>query len=175
MKNIKPSSWIVNQVKNINSKKGIFNMVDLASGYGRHSIYFAKNGFDVIAVDNDKFKLDFYPKISNLKTICFDLEDNNNWPFNNQFDLVLVVNYLNRKKFKEILNLVKVNGFLIYDTFSVGNEKFGKPSNPDFLLKKNELRSLIASNFTIEFFFEGKVFFPKIAIKQRCVAKRVAL
>jgi len=30
---------------------------------------------------------------------------------------------------------------LIYETFAVGNEAFGKPSNPNFLLQPNELLS----------------------------------
>ena len=34
---------------------------------------------------------------------------------------------------------------LIYETFAVGNEKYGRPTNPDYLLKSGELISLVSS------------------------------
>ena len=76
----------------------------------------------------------------NIKTMCFDLETNEKWPFDeNYYDIVIVTNYLYRPKIKNIGNLVKENGFLFYETFATGNEKLGKPSNPDYLLKNMEL------------------------------------
>ena len=71
------------------------------------------------------------------------------------------------------INLVKINGYLIYETFAVGNEKYGKPSNRKFLLKNNELKSLLTDNFKILDFYEGYLSKPKSSVKQRCIAKRV--
>ena len=173
MNNINPSEWIVNQVELISKNNTISTIIDIASGNGRHSIYFSKKGVSVVAIDKDLKKLKLYSKFTNVISICFDLESTKFWPFNYQFDLVLVVNYLHRKHFNNILNLVKINGYQIYETFAVGNEKYGKPSNRKFLLKNNELKSLLTDNFKILDFYEGYLSKPKSSVKQRCIAKRV--
>ena len=71
--------------------------------------------------------------------------------------------------------MVKLNGYLIYETFASGNEEYGKPKNPKFLLKKGELKYLIdKKNFKIITYFHGLVEKPNLSIKQRCVARKVA-
>ena len=47
-------------------------------------------------------------------------------------DIIIVTNYLYRPRIKELANLFKKDGFLFYETFAVGNEKYGRPSNPDY-------------------------------------------
>ena len=173
MNNIKPSEWIVNQLKPIIKDNNINNLLDLACGNGRHSIYFSKKIKKIYSIDYDINKLQNFLYSDNIFSICFDLEKNNIWPFKFQFDVVVVVNYLHRENFNKILNLVKLNGFLLYETFSEGNEKFGKPKNPKFLLKKNELKKMIGKKFSIINYSSSKILTPKIAIKQCCVAKRV--
>ena len=76
--------------------------------------------------------------------------------------------------FYKILNLVKLGGYLIYETFAQGNHIYGKPKNPNFLLKRNELSSLLDSNFKLIRYSHGIENFPKLSIKQKCIAKRVA-
>ena len=76
----------------------------------------------------------------NIKTICQDLENQQKWSFSDKkFNVVLVTNYLFREKLNAIFSLVDLNGYIIYETFAIGNEKYGRPSNPNYLLKKNEL------------------------------------
>ena len=41
------------------------------------------------------------------------------------------------------------DGFLIYETFGVGNDLFGKPSNPNFLLRPSELKDSVGDEFLI--------------------------
>ena len=171
--NIKPSKWIVNEVDLILSKYNIKNVLDLACGEGRHSLLFSKKNINVFSVEKNLEKLKKISKIKYINPICFDLETEDMWPFKIKFDLVLVSNYLYRKNFYKILDLINFNGFLIYETFSHGNELFGKPKSPDFLLEKGELKYLVNSNFKILSFFEGKFVDPRICIKQCCLAKRV--
>ena len=134
-----PSCWIVNRIKAITSKKEL-QILDFASGSGRHSISLADPLRKITAVDNDSKILSSYKNCQNIKTMCFDLETNEKWPFDkNYYDIVIVTNYLYRPKIKNIGNLVKENGFLFYETFATGNEKLGKPSNQDYLLKNMEL------------------------------------
>ena len=68
------------------------------------------------------------------------------WPFKkNTFDTVIVTNFLNRLIFKNIESVIKKNGYLIYETFGIGHEKFGRPKNKDYLLHKGELLRLTKS------------------------------
>ncbi len=69
-----------------------------------------------------------------------DLETGRPWPFSGRtFDVVVVTNYLWRDIFSDIVATVAPNGLLIYETFASGNERYGSPRNPDFLLAPGEL------------------------------------
>ena len=68
-----------------------------------------------------------------------DLE-NGPWPLaGERFDAVVVTNYLWRPLMPSLLASLADGGVLIYETFALGNEAFGRPSNPDFLLRPGEL------------------------------------
>ena len=72
----------------------------------------------------------------NVKTICQDLE-NQKWSFSDKkFNVVLVTNYLFREKLNAIFSLVDLNGDIIYETFAIGNEKYGRPSTKLFIKEK---------------------------------------
>jgi len=78
------------------------------------------------------------------ETITADIE-NNAWPLTGRsFDGVVVTNYLWRPLWPLILDSVKPGGVLIYETFAQGNEAYGKPSRPDFLLTPGELLQVCA-------------------------------
>jgi hypothetical protein len=57
---------------------------------------------------------------------------------------VLVTHYLWRPILPAVVGAVASGGVLIYETFAVGNQRFGKPSNPDFLLRHGELLAACA-------------------------------
>ena len=85
-----------------------------------------------------------------------------------QFDAVVVTNYLWRPLWPSILQSVKPDGVLIYETFAAGNETVGKPSNPDFLLNPGELLA-VCNNLRVVAFEDG--FLPNPArFVQRIVA-----
>ena len=78
------------------------------------------------------------------ETITADIE-NDAWPLTGRsFDGVVVTNYLWRPLWPLILNSVKPGGVLLYETFAQGNEAYGKPSRPDFLLAPAELLQVCA-------------------------------
>ena len=167
-----PSCWIIDRIKAITGKKEL-QILDFASGSGRHSISLADPKRKITAVDNDSKKLSSYKNYQNIKTMCFDLETNEKWPFDkNYYDIVIVTNYLYRPKIKNIGNLVKENGFLFYETFATGNEKLGKPSNPDYLLKNMELIEVFKKNFNILYYFNGEQFKYKKSLIQRCAMQK---
>ena len=174
MSNIKPSLWIVNELESLIMNNNVVNFLDLACGKGRHSIYLASRNMQVVSIDIKFDDLKTFSNYNNVKTICFDLENEYKWPLKKQFDVVLVINYLYRKNFTKILQLVKPNGYLIYETFAFGNEKYGSPKNPKFLPEKEELKKFInKKEFKIIKYYHGLVTKPVHSIKQRCVAKKL--
>ena len=58
------------------------------------------------------------------------------------YDLVICFNYLQRSLMPQMKNWVKLGGMLVYETFIVDQVRFGKPQNPDYLLRHNELLRL---------------------------------
>jgi SAM-dependent methyltransferase len=141
-------------------------VLDLACGDGRHSRYFLGKGFEVHAVDRD-------PRlIEGVRFLQADLENGAPWPLAGQrFGAIVVTNYLYRPLFAVIAQSLAADGVLIYETFMVGNEKLGRPSNPDFLLKKGELLEVFADLQVIAF-EQGLVERPKPAVIQRLCAIR---
>ncbi len=134
------SKWLDYCINFKCSSRGL--VLDLACGKGRNAIYLAKKGYQVLAVDNDKEKLSCF-NFSNITKLVKNVEDKKSWPLNKlKFDIVLVVNFLNRNIFPQIVDSVKNNGYLIYETFSEGHEKLGIPKNKNFILKPYELIKL---------------------------------
>jgi SAM-dependent methyltransferase len=141
-------------------------VLDVASGSGRHARFFAGRGLEVIAVDREP------PQIPGVRPVKADLEDGSPWPFAGQrFGAIVVTNYLYREIFGAITESLAPDGILIYETFMVGNERFGKPSNPAFLLRPGELLQAFAA-LTVVAFEQGIVERPKPAAIQRLCARR---
>ena len=169
-----PNTWIIKQIKLLASKRKI-QILDFASGNGRNSIHLAGKNRNITAIDKDSMKLVQYDHFEYINTICFDLETDQNWPLKEgYYDIIIVVNYLYRPKIKKIMNLLKDGGYLFYETFSVGNERYGSPKNPNFLLKDRELINLFGKKNEILNYFNGKVVEEKIYIKQRCLIKKTS-
>jgi len=144
-------------------------VLDVASGSGRHAVLFAERGLEVVAVDRERQSL------PGVKWIEADLEDGSPWPFAGQhFGAVVVTNYLHRPLFARMEESLAEGGVLIYETFMAGNEKFGRPSNPAFLLRPGELLTAFSALAPIAF-EQGYVERPKPAMIQRLCARRGAI
>ena len=157
-----PSPWVVRWAPLITHG----TVLDVACGAGRHARFFLGRNLNVVAVDRD------LQVIPGARFIQADLEDGSPWPLpGEQFEGVVVTNYLNRGIFPEILQSLKPGGVLIYETFMLGNERFGKPSNPRFLLRPGELRDAF-KELTVKGYEEGEVAEPKPSMIQRLCAVR---
>jgi SAM-dependent methyltransferase len=150
-------------------------VLDVASGAGRHARLLAQMGYRVEAVDRDPVVLEQLTGEPTIQTRAADLESDA-WPYpTGSFDGVIVTNYLHRPRFTALLQALRPNGVLIYETFMAGNERFGKPSNPDFLLQSNELFDRVSGHLTVVAFEQGVVEAPKPACVQRiCAVAAVA-
>ena len=140
-----------------------------ASGIGKATAeLFAGHGAQLALVDANAEALKTASQWG--ETLQADIE-NAAWPLEGRsFKGVVVTNYLWRGLFPQILNSVAEGGVLIYETFSQGNQAFGKPSRPEFLLQPGELLQL-CSGLRIVAFEEGFVPSPDRLI-QRVVAIR---
>lgn len=148
-------------------------MLDLACGSGRHSRLLAAGGWPVLAVDRDASALAALRGVAGISTACLDLEGET-WPLaGRRFVGIVVANYLWRPRLPDLLALLIPGGVLIYETFMDGNAAYGKPTNPDFLLRPGELRAVAAAAGLREIAFaEGYVERPKPAMRQAICAVR---
>ena len=164
--------WIQECLKELKFPKNA-SALDLACGNGRNSIFLANLGFNVIAVDNNEYFLKSFNHVNVLK-LLIDVEEKKNWPLSNEkFDIIVTVNFLNRLIFPEIINSIKKDGFLIYETFSKGQENLGRPKRKEFILKERELLFLTKS-LELICYENVKTFSQNIQyIKQRVLCKNV--
>lgn len=140
----------------------------MACGKGRHADIFLKRKLNVVAVDREK------QVIPGARFVQADLEDGGPWPFpGERFQGIVVTNYLHRPLFPVLKDALAEGGVLIYETFMAGNERFGKPSNPRFLLRPGELLEAF-KDLRVQGFEEGPVDAPKPAMIQRLCAVRGA-
>lgn len=165
-----PSEWIREKLQAIVDP--VKSAIDVASGAGRHSLLLSELCPRVTAVDRNPDLSGVFATTS-VEFLCLDLEQED-WPLvGYTFDLVLVSNYLYRPNLRHVFDLVGPDGFLIYETFGIGNELFGRPSNPNFLLRPNELRDSVGDQFLILDEFFGEITDPQSAVRGRLFARRV--
>ena len=165
-----PSGWVRRFLPLI--RRG-GKVLDLAAGDGRHTRLLLDMGFQVTAVDRN-----VEPLLALAGPRCavheIDLEGSAAWPLGGGYDAVVVTNYLYRPVFPAIGEALAAQGVLIYETFAVGNERLGRPSNPDFLLRPGELLEAFAGLSVIAF-EQGEVSEPRPAVIQRIAAINGAL
>ena len=158
------SAWVRRFVPLI---KGGGQVLDLAAGGGRHTRLLLESGFAVCAVDRDISALSPLAG-SGCEVRQVDLETSNSPPLDTGYDAIVVTNYLHRPLLPAIARALAPGGVLIYETFALGNERFGRPHNPDFLLRPGELLDAF-SMLTIVAFEQGEVLVPRPAVIQRIV------
>lgn len=158
------SDWVRRYQPEIPANAG--PVLDLACGGGRHASFLRGLGYEVYAVDSDTTAFSRL-RAQGITCLQHDLERSVDgqdqteqafhWPFEpEQFASIVVCNYLHRPLMPLILGSIKDGGCLIYETFAVGNEHYGRPRNPRFLLKENEL-------------LEHFVFAPRLGWHQHCL------
>jgi SAM-dependent methyltransferase len=146
-------------------------VLDIAAGGGRHTMLFAERGHRVTAVDRDTGHL---PARNDVEIVRADLEDGSPWPLpGRRFGAAIVANYLHRPLFPALFDALEPGGVLLYETFMVGNERFGRPSNPDFLLKDGELLELVRGRGSVTAYEARLISEPRMAMVQRIAARKL--
>lgn len=170
----KPSEWIC-RWSDLVSTCG--TVLDVACGYGRHMKWFQSRGCAVFGVDQST---DAVLSARQWGTVAQADIEHEPWPYvvassdgvkPQQFDAVVVCNYLWRPLLSTLLACVKTDGLILYETFSAGNETVGRPRNPDFLLRPGELLHMCL-DFRIIAYEDVYLPTPERYV-QRIVAQRV--
>jgi SAM-dependent methyltransferase len=162
-----PSPWVQQWAPGIRPGGAV---LDVACGSGRHSRLLARLGFEVFAVDRDPALFTDPPPQVALRAADLEAEP---WPYEGRrFDAIVVTNYLHRPLLPVLVASLEPGGILLYETFARGNERFGKPSNPDFLLAPGELLEAVRGRLRVIAYEDRVVEEPKQAALQRLCARR---
>ena len=161
------SLWVARWLQLVPPRSSV---LDVACGSGRHTRLAARLGHRVVALDRNIDALDGIQDVSGVTTLHADIEADE-WPLAGQkFDAVVVTNYLHRPLFPRLLQSVSEVGLLIYETFALGNERFGRPSNPAFLLDPGELYERVHTSLRVLGYEDLYVETSKPAMVQRICA-----
>ena len=163
------SPWVRRFASLVPAGRGV---LDLACGHGRHVRFFRARGHPVLAVDRDVSGLADLEEDPGVEIVQADLEAGR-WPFGKRrFGAVVVANYLHRPLMAPLVAAVEAGGALIYESFGRGNERIGRPRNPDFLLRPGELYDAVAPHLQVIAYEQGREHRPRPAVRQRIAALR---
>jgi SAM-dependent methyltransferase len=166
-KNQHASGWVARHLELIPQNGRV---LDLACGAGRHTRLLAAGGFTVVAEDQDLGRIRDLEDRKNIELREADLEARD-WPLaGERFAGIVVSNYLYRPHLRNLIDNLADDGVLIYTTFALGNEKLGRPRNPDFLLRPNELLNTFGTDLHVIAFEQLTVDVPSPAVRQRICA-----
>ena len=117
--------------------------LDVAMGAGRNTIYLAKMGFDVEGVDISTESVNSAIESAQkagvtIKTKVADLESDYHIE-KGIYDVIICFNYLQRSLIAQIKDGLRQGGMAVYESFLIDQAHIGKPKNPDYLLRHNEL------------------------------------
>ena len=139
---LKPARFLVENVNLL--PKG--QVLDVAMGSGTNAVYLARMGFEVEGVDISAEAVNTALELArksgvNLKARLTDLESNYRIR-KSSYDVIICFKYLQRSLIQQMKDGLRTGGMVVYETFIVDQARFGKPKNPDHLLKHNELLDL---------------------------------
>lgn len=133
--------------------------LDLAMGEGRNAIYLAARGFDVDGVDVDagavaRARASARKLGAPIRAVVGNVEDGTYILPMDTYDVIVVFRYLHRPLFRDIREGLKPGGVVVYQTFTVDQAQFGRPTNPAHLLRPGELKEVFG-DWTILASHEG--------------------
>jgi SAM-dependent methyltransferase len=165
-----PSPWVVRFAGLVPIGAPV---VDVACGGGRHGRLFLDRGHPVLFADRDVSGVSDLAGRPGVEILQADFEGDDDWPLaDRQFGAVIVTNYLWRPILPKLVALVGPGGFLIYETFAEGNEAYGRPRNPDFLLRTGELMETVRGHLDVIAYEQCIVHRPAPAVVQHIAARR---
>lgn len=165
-----PSAWLTSHRHLL---PAVGDALDLACGSGRNSVWLAEQGFKALAVDRNAEALDALSRGAaqrglSIHTQVVDLENGEPFLTPDTFDLIVVMHYLHRPLFPQLVRALRPGGVLVYETFTRAQAARGKPTNPAFLLEPGELLTIVRPLEILasrEGDFEGRMIASVVAVR----------
>jgi tellurite methyltransferase len=135
--------------------------LDIATGKGRHAIFLAERGFEVVGIDVSPIALETARRIAQEKSLAIEWQEADLEHIElpkEYYDLVLNFDYLQRSLARQIIDALKPGGWVIFETYLIDQQVIGHPKNPDYLLRHNELLDFFR-DFRVLYYREGQ--FPQ--------------
>lgn len=139
---LEPNALLVRVAENLRPGRAL----DLACGAGRHALFLARGGWQVVAVDASRvgieltrerareMRVEVDARRADLERKEFEIE-------REAYDLIAVFYYLQRNLWPEIRAGLRQGGTLIAAIHLVDEAPDGESGNPNFLLQPGELRA----------------------------------
>ncbi|MCC5872951.1 MAG: class I SAM-dependent methyltransferase [Gammaproteobacteria bacterium] len=163
-----PSRWVARWAETVPADASV---LDLACGSGRHGRLFLDRGHPVTLLDRNIAGV--ADLTAQAELIEADLETDHGWPLGDRrFGVIVVTCYLHRPILDDIVEALAPEGLLIYETFAHGNEAYGHPARPAYLLQAGELLELARGRLTVLGYEHGYDEDPKPGIRQRIAARK---
>ncbi|WP_353858095.1 methyltransferase domain-containing protein [Azospirillum formosense] len=164
-----PSPWVARFAPLVRAGGPV---LDLACGSGRHLRLFRSRNHPVVGLDRDLRGVADLSGAAGVELVEADLENGAPVPLlrDRRFAAIVVTNYLHRPLFPAILDALEPGGLLLYETFALGNARFGRPASPAFLLRSGELLEMARGRLQVVAYEHGEVASPKAAVVQRLCA-----
>ncbi|MBK3776096.1 methyltransferase domain-containing protein [Azospirillum brasilense] len=164
-----PSPWVLRFAPLVRAGGPV---LDLACGSGRHLRLFQTRNHPVAGLDRDLRGVADLTGTAGVELVEADLENGAPVPLlrDRRFAAIVVTNYLHRPLFPAILDALEPGGLLLYETFALGNARFGRPASPAFLLRNGELLEVARGRLQVVAYEHGEVASPKAAVVQRLCA-----
>lgn len=164
-----PSPWVARFAPLVRAGGPV---LDLACGSGRHLRLFHARSHPVVGLDRDLRGVADLSGTAGVELVEADLENGQPLPLlrDRRFAGIVVTNYLHRPLFPALLDALEPGGVLLYETFALGNARFGRPASPAFLLRNGELLDVARGRLQVVAYEHGEVASPKAAVVQRLCA-----
>lgn len=140
-----PSPFVVDALSRLAAPRVHAPAIDVACGAGRHTLLLARKGYAVLAVDWAVPALRALRKNARreqLPVACLATDVSTWSPPEGRYALVLSTNFLDRGCFERMRRAVVPGGVLLLETFLDGQQRYGHPTNLDYLLRPGELADL---------------------------------
>jgi len=141
-KGLEPAQFLVDNIELLPKGRAL----DVAMGAGHNAVYLAKMGFEVEGVEISPEAVSSAMELArkcgvNIRTQVADLDKEYHIE-KGAYEVIICFNYLQRSLIPQIRDGLCKGAMVVYETFIVDQAQFGKPKNPDYLLRHNELLNM---------------------------------
>jgi tellurite methyltransferase len=156
----KPHSLLLDHLPLLLELDHSLPVLDLACGNGQNGLVLAQHAIPVVFADHSESALAMVEQSMKSDRLTgkvwqVDLEQMDVNPFTGQrYSAILGFRYLHRPLFSALKKAIMPGGLIVYETFTIDQRQFGRPENPDFLLRPGELKNWFQKWETIHY-FEG--------------------